>query len=206
MNEDDLIAKYFEGELTRDESESMAALRRKSPKFDRHMRLLENLRHEPLPALLDDARWDAAVVRRARLRMTEAAPTWLQKLRFGFGSPRPAWVVALLVAAVAMAGRFSMQGVSPIRGANVEFILVHASAGSVSVAGDFNAWEPGVLRLHKVNGVWRGAASLPPGVYQYQFIVDGNQWMADPAAGGKAEDGFGRVNSVVRVGSKQQAL
>src|SRR5205807_2349217 len=53
--------------------------------------------------------------------------------------------------------------------------------------------------------IWRGlveprdiALALPQGHHQYAFVVDGEQWVADPAAPG-VDDGFGRRNSMVAV-------
>ena len=42
---------------------------------------------------------------------------------------------------------------------------------------------------------------LPPGRYAYAFLVDGQRWIADPAAPPAVGDDFGRPSSVVTVGT-----
>lgn len=58
------------------------------------------------------------------------------------------------------------------------------SAGDVRIAGDFNGWVPdkGVRSLIESDGqtrVWTKILQLPPGTYQYRYIVDG-EWCEDP--------------------------
>jgi len=57
-------------------------------------------------------------------------------------------------------------------------------AGDVRIAGDFNGWVPdkGVRSLLESDGqtkVWTKILQLPPGTYQYRYVVDG-QWREDP--------------------------
>jgi chromosome partitioning protein len=57
-------------------------------------------------------------------------------------------------------------------------------AGEVRIAGDFNGWIPdrGVeSRLDDGGGerVWTKVLHLPPGTYQYRYVVDG-EWRQDP--------------------------
>jgi hypothetical protein len=40
---------------------------------------------------------------------------------------------------------------------------------------------------------------LGTGQYEYQFVVDGERWVADPAAALARDDGFGRKNSVITI-------
>lgn len=59
------------------------------------------------------------------------------------------------------------------------------AASDVRIAGDFNGWVPdkGVESTSRVEGetrVWTKILSLPPGRYQYRYVVDG-QWREDPA-------------------------
>ncbi len=78
----------------------------------------------------------------------------------------------------------------------LRFDLPHA--GSVSVVGDFNGWIPDRTPLVPVgDGEWIARLKLPPGVYQYQFVVDGNDWVPDPRAATQVDDGFGNRNSVL---------
>ncbi len=83
------------------------------------------------------------------------------------------------------------------------FMLVAPSAQDVALVGDFNDWDQGATRLQKVSaqgaGLWTVEVSLPPGRYSYAFLVDGQRWVADPAAPRAVGDDFGRPSSVVTV-------
>ena len=48
------------------------------------------------------------------------------------------------------------------------------------------------------NGRWRKELTLPPGVYEYRIVADG-EWITDPQAKKTSPNPFGGVNSVLRV-------
>jgi len=74
------------------------------------------------------------------------------------------------------------------------------NAQSVSVAGDFNGWNPGHTTLERSDGgIWTVTLPLKPGRYEYMFVIDGTQWIADPLAPEDAGDGFGAKNAVLDV-------
>jgi chromosome partitioning protein len=57
-------------------------------------------------------------------------------------------------------------------------------ASDVRIAGDFNGWVPdkGVRSLIESEGqtrVWTKILNLPPGTYEYRYVVDG-EWREDP--------------------------
>lgn len=82
----------------------------------------------------------------------------------------------------------------------VRLVLVQPEARSVSVAGDFNGWNPGQTQLERSEGgVWTATIPLKPGRYQYMFVIDGKQWIADPLAAEGTTDGFGSLNAVLDV-------
>jgi hypothetical protein len=82
----------------------------------------------------------------------------------------------------------------------VRLVLLQPEARSVSVAGDFNGWNPGQTQLERSEGgMWTVTLALKPGRYQYMFVVDGKQWIADPFAVDGAGDGFGSQNAVLDV-------
>ena len=56
----------------------------------------------------------------------------------------------------------------------------HTDAHDVYVAGSFNRWEDGKIRMKKTADGWAIPIILPAGNYDYQFIVDGD-WILDPA-------------------------
>src|SRR5206468_11282473 len=82
----------------------------------------------------------------------------------------------------------------------VRFVLYAPTAQRVAVAGTFNQWDQHASPLARVGagGVWAITLALPQGHHQYAFVVDGAQWVPDPAAPG-VDDGFGRRNSMVAV-------
>jgi hypothetical protein len=82
----------------------------------------------------------------------------------------------------------------------VRLVLLQPDARSVSVAGDFNGWNPGQTKLERSEGgMWTATIALKPGRYQYMFVIDGKQWVADPLAEEGAGDGFGSQNAVLDV-------
>lgn len=98
----------------------------------------------------------------------------------------------------------------PEAGADVvatHFVLVDPQVTSVGLTGDFTAWSPEGIPLRDVNGsgLWVADVELPPGVYQYVFIVDGEELRPDPRAAAQVDDGFGQTNSIVMVSSDGQA-
>lgn len=78
------------------------------------------------------------------------------------------------------------------------FVLAAPDARQVAVAGDFTGWQPAHQMVRMADGVWTVVVSLPPGVHDYAFVIDGQRWVPDPAAPAVA-DGFGGVNSRVTV-------
>lgn len=82
----------------------------------------------------------------------------------------------------------------------VRLVLLQPDAKSVSVAGDFNGWNPARTKLERSDGgMWTATIPLRPGRYQYMFVIDGTQWIADPLAPEDAGDGFGSENAVLDV-------
>jgi Glycogen recognition site of AMP-activated protein kinase len=65
-----------------------------------------------------------------------------------------------------------------------------------AVAGDFSNWEH--LPLKPQGTVMARVMYLPPGDYQYRFVVNG-EWCADPACPETAPNAFGSFNNVLHV-------
>jgi hypothetical protein len=83
----------------------------------------------------------------------------------------------------------------------VRLVLVQPGASTVEAAGDFNGWNPSRTPLEPVaGGAWAVTVPLEPGRYEYMFVVDGTQWVADPFAAEQIDDGFGSRNAVLDVG------
>lgn len=50
----------------------------------------------------------------------------------------------------------------------------------VSVGGTFNDWNPNQTPMRKsADGTWRVTLRVPPGSYEYKFVVDG-KWLCEP--------------------------
>jgi len=81
----------------------------------------------------------------------------------------------------------------------VPFVLAKPEAKFVSLSGDFNGWSAnGTPMKQHSPGRWEATIDLPPGRYQYKFIMDG-QWIPDPLARENVRNPHGTLNSVVEV-------
>jgi len=82
----------------------------------------------------------------------------------------------------------------------VAFVLNSHKAETVYLCGDFNEWSPTSLpMIQRVdNRLWEKRLLLPPGRYEYKFIVDG-VWIHNPDAGKNITNIFGSLNSVMEV-------
>jgi chromosome partitioning protein len=77
------------------------------------------------------------------------------------------------------------------------------SAGDVRIAGDFNGWVPDKDVRSRVEAegphrVWTKVLLLPPGTYQYRYVVDG-EWRTDPDNPESTPGPMGQPNSVLHV-------
>jgi hypothetical protein len=177
---------------------------------------------DPLPA---DAESEARLVARLRAEPASRAGVpgarrrwWLLRPRMFVVPPlvplATAGVVAALLilwlraerrpdAAIAPPAQFVAQS-SKVDRQPVPFVCVAAQAAQVSVVGDFNDWNPRSSPLERAGrqGAWTGLLWLPPGVYEYAFVIDGRLQSADDARPAAPPDEFGVSNSVLIVGSE----
>ena len=83
-----------------------------------------------------------------------------------------------------------------------QFTYYQKGLESISVVGGFNDWDSDSTALKEVSpGVWMVSVLLRPGVYEYQFILNGKQRVTDPTMPQTSSD-FGSPNSVVTVSPK----
>jgi chromosome partitioning protein len=76
----------------------------------------------------------------------------------------------------------------------------------VRVAGDFNNWEPDQnVATRRVGGIVEKILRLPPGVYQYRLVVDG-QWQDDASNPERMQNLMGGYNSLLRVESQGEPV
>jgi 1,4-alpha-glucan branching enzyme len=81
----------------------------------------------------------------------------------------------------------------------VRLEFFHPQASGVNIAGSFNDWRPGSAWMIALgNGRWVKEIMLPPGRYEYCFVVDGH-WLPDPRAGDSTPSLRGNHNSILIV-------
>lgn len=78
------------------------------------------------------------------------------------------------------------------------FLKGYPDAEKVILAGTFNAWDEEFLHMDQVEEGWELRADLPPGYYEYKFIVDG-EWMHDPGNPKKIRNEHNTFNSILEV-------
>jgi 1,4-alpha-glucan branching enzyme len=78
----------------------------------------------------------------------------------------------------------------------ISFSFESSDAKEVNLVGNFNNWNPKKHPMKKDdNGRWTKAVILPPGKYEYKFLVDG-QWKQDPQNARICPNNFGTYNNV----------
>ena len=79
------------------------------------------------------------------------------------------------------------------------FSLYAPEAHTITLIGEFNGW--GSTRQLSLSpqgkGIWTVEVPLPPGRYQYAFLIDGKNIATDPRAQQHVSDDFGRKNAVL---------
>lgn len=105
-------------------------------------------------------------------------------LRDFLSGPTPRWALAGALAALLLGfalGRLTAPSPIPQWSANL-FVIAAPGAKSVAVVGDFSAWQPIPLSDPDGDGIWTASIPLPPGRYEYAFLVDGKWVGQDPLA------------------------
>lgn len=82
----------------------------------------------------------------------------------------------------------------------VLFALEAPNADSVRVTGEFTNWsrEGRTMDRDSEDGLWKLVVDIPPGEYEYRFIVDG-VWIRDPNNKDYIRNEFGQENSLLIV-------
>jgi hypothetical protein len=70
-------------------------------------------------------------------------------------------------------------------------------ARSVSIAGNWNSWTPDPLRALG-DEIWEATLELPPGVYHFNLVVDGTEWVV-PGGVATVPDGMGGLLAILNV-------
>lgn len=148
-----------------------------------------------------------APVRRTEPALWERLASWLWSPRPLSLTFRPAYALAgamlaafavlqvpRLVAPAAPAAAPLAARERPAATMYVQFRLEAPQAHDVAIAGTFTGWKPADLLEETEPGVWTALIPLRPGVHDYAFVVDGDEWIPDPNAT-QVEDDFGGTNS-----------
>ena len=197
------LHQYLDGELQREEL--TAEELREVALYETAISEIENIsRAFAVPDLT------AAV--QARIERTDVVPhrsggvkallgktaSWLWAPRAVQFRPAYAGLTAVLLFLLIIPG-IRVPNVVPMTGkVFVQFRLDTPQAKTVRLAGNFNGWEPTYTLQQVKPGTWSILIPLDPGVYNYVFVVNEAEWLADPAAPAVA-DGFGGVNSRLSV-------
>jgi hypothetical protein len=80
----------------------------------------------------------------------------------------------------------------------VRLPAAEAPAGAVSIAGDFNNWQPAPMR--REGSDWVARLPLSAGVYHYAFRTAGGEWFVPPSTPGRRPDGMGGYHALLVVG------
>lgn len=147
---------------------------------------------------------------RANVKLREAARRGLPIIRFA-RTANGAVDYSALAVEVSAAGAGAETTEAPLRpvghgGASTREVVVEfrdQRAADVRIAGDFNGWVPdkGVQSRVESDGsnrVWTKILTLPPGTYQYRYVVDG-EWREDPGNPRVVAGPVGGRNSVLVV-------
>ncbi|MCP9472549.1 MAG: isoamylase early set domain-containing protein [Nitrospira sp.] len=222
MREHDLIQRFVDHELTPDERVAFLRAVDTDPSLRRQWLTIEMVAAEAarLPRIELSAQFINQLKERTRPKPSFWANLWAsvtkpRMLRWNMAQAMAAACVVLV--AVGSLIRLvperigdpptvdgSMQTVStetaPEPKVLVRLVFVQPDARSVSVAGDFNGWNPAQTALRQTDGgIWSVTLLLKPGRYEYMFVVDGTRWIADPLATEEIGDGFGSRNAVLDV-------
>lgn len=81
----------------------------------------------------------------------------------------------------------------------IRFVYFAEDAERIEVAGDFNEWDPIPLNREFIGDqqVWTGLVPVTRGEHRYMFLKNGEEWLTDPLADIKRDDGFGNENAVL---------
>lgn len=218
MNDDRLISRYLDGDLSPAEAEELLDRVAADPELERELRSLEEAlaacRNESSPSdgftgrVMAEVRGEAVASRGGRSRTWRRlaiAASIAAALGIGWlaGSSGPA-TEPPDAGRQPLAARLSGPGVIPAANAEdginlVRLVYLPRDPGveNVAVAGSFNGWDPARSPMRREDGVWVAVIPLPSDVHEYMFVVDGTEWVADPLAAHSRDDGFGNRNSVI---------
>ncbi len=142
-------------------------------------------------------------------RIMDALPSkprlnWADRMK-SFWPEKRFWAIPALAGALAML--FIIGGITLFHiPGNTGLIPVvldlrAPSARQVELVGTFSDWTPGgfILKGPDPAGYWAILIKLPPGRYEYAFLVNGSRLVPDDDGEALRPDGFGNENSLLLV-------
>lgn len=74
----------------------------------------------------------------------------------------------------------------------IRFRVYMADAQSVELVGTFTNWRDGAIPMTRADqGWWEAELNLDAGDHEFQYLVDGEHWLADYSAGGLRLNRYG---------------
>ncbi len=128
--------------------------------------------------------------------------TWADRLK-PFWPEKRFWPIPLFSGALAMlvlvTGFMLFRIPSKTLLVPMVFDLYAPSAKQVELVGTFSHWMPKAFTLKGPDavGYWAIAVRLPPGRYEYAFLINGSQVVQDDDGEALRADGLGRENSLL---------
>ena len=85
------------------------------------------------------------------------------------------------------------------RGQRVKVTFTLPATGErVGVAGDFNEWDSGELRLRKRGDIRSASITLDPGQrYAFRYVGEDGRWFNDDQSDGYETNEFGETNCII---------
>ncbi len=114
-------------------------------------------------------------------------------------------LIAAAMAVFLFAAGFMIRGLiapAAVDTINYRFVLYAPSASSVHLIGSFPSWSQNERRAMErgENGEWSISIDLRKDqVYTYSFLLDGSALVPDPASEEIVDDGFGNIDSLLRI-------
>ncbi|MHB1677122.1 MAG: hypothetical protein ACYCSS_06260 [Sulfuriferula sp.] len=214
-DDDEILRRYLDGELAQAERDNFLA--NLNALEQRELRAMENA----LEALsrLPSISVPVCLAPNIMAAIAPKKPALLSRLKGWLAlHPLLGWEVGSMVVAASVlflllmpnrpslsvpAGQRSFieaAATGSVRDTRVGFSLYAPGAKTVSLISDFNGWSSErSVQLHpQGHNTWVVAVKLPPGSYQYAFLINGNKVVTDPTAQ-HVNDDFGHKNAIITV-------
>ena len=79
------------------------------------------------------------------------------------------------------------------------FVIYHPGTEQAKIIGSFTRWQPVPMKKTGPDGYWSLTLNLPEGEYQYGYLVEDGQQIADPSVPERVQDDFGGENSILSI-------